>query len=117
MQLTVNSDLFASVREGALNRLLRHVQHQRPSQFNYATKLLLDRAVAQNPPQLCQRIEFSPEVIEFNNPLISEVDPLPVAGSSPPLGLNYCLQFEIVGVDFHPGKTLTLPPELSPLRP
>lgn len=115
MPFTSNCEVFASVHEDAVNRVARHVQRQRPSKFNYATADIRAWAMRQKPPRLCNTIAFAPEVLEFGNPLIEEIDPLPVPGSNPPLALGFCLQLALVGVDFFPGKTLQLPPELGAL--
>ena len=37
MALTDDCDLFASLHEDGLNKVVRHVMRQRPSLFNYAT--------------------------------------------------------------------------------
>lgn len=110
MAFTDRSDLFVSIHENGINQVLQHVLHQRPSTFNYGTAL-----VARNKQLLCAPIDPAPAVTAKNNPLLTIVDPLPLVGSDPLLGLNFVLQITRLEVDFAPGNVIALPPELNPL--
>ena len=108
MAFTDHSDLFGSVHEDGINRVVRHLMRQRPSLFNYATSVFYDR-----PELFCSKIEVAPAVREANNPLFTEQAPLPVLGAPVPLGVNFCLQLTDAELDFHPGNVVELPPELE----
>lgn len=110
MAFTDRCDIFGSVHEEGINRIVRHVMQQRPSLFNYATAFFLQR-----PELLCERIKVAPEVLRARDPLFSVEDPIPVLGSPVPLGLNWCLQFTDLQIDFHPGNVFDLPQELGKL--
>ncbi len=108
MVFTDRSDLYAAVHEDGLNRVVRHIMLQRPSLFNYATPFF-----AQNPELLCVPIKAAPEVFAAGNPLFTVQSPLPVLGAAQPVGLNYCVQFTDLQLDFHESSTFKLPPELG----
>jgi hypothetical protein len=110
MAFTDRCDIFGSVQEEGINRVVRHVMQQRPSLFNYATVFFL-----QHPDLLCEQIKAAPEVLRAHNPLFSVQEPIPVLGAAMPLGLNWCLQFTDLQMDFHPGNVFALPPELGTL--
>ncbi len=110
MAFTDRSDLYAAVHEEGINRVVRHIMQQRPSLFNYATPFFL-----QNPGLLCVRIKAAPEVTAAGNPLFTVQTPLPVLAAAQPVGLNYCLQFTDLAIDFHDSDTIKLPPELGTL--
>ncbi len=110
MAFTDRCDIFGSVHEEGINRVVLHIMQQRPSLFNYATAFFLQR-----PDLLCERIKAAPEVSKAGNPLFSTQDPLPVLGASVPIGLNWCLQFTDLQIDFHPGNVFNLPRELGKL--
>ncbi len=110
MPFTDHSDLYGSLHEDGINRVIRHVMRQRPSLFNYATAFF-----SNHPKLLCVPIEVAPEVKAAGNPLFTEQDPLPVFGAPTPIGLNWCLQLTDVRIDFHPGNAIGLPPELGAL--
>jgi len=111
MALTDNCDIFASFHEDGFNRIIRHLQAQRPSMFNYATK-----DVANNKELLCEVIHAHPVVGLRNNPLLTLEDPLPIPGTD--YGLNFAAQLSEVRVDFHPSNKINLPKELAPpLKP
>ena len=110
MPFTDRSDLFGSIDEGGVNRFIRHVVLQRPSLFNYATEFFND-----NPGLLCKKIPLHARVEAAGDPLFSVEDPLPVLGTTPPIGLNWCLQITDVQVDFHPSNVIDLPRELGKL--
>lgn len=106
MAYTDNCDIYSAFHEEGFNRLLHHVQLQRPSLFNYATKF-----VAERPELLCQAVAAHPIVGIRNNPKVTVVAPLPVPGTN--YGLNYALQLVKVSIDFHPSNSITLPAELG----
>lgn len=110
MAFTDNSDLFASIHEEGINRVVRHIMRKRPSLFNYGTALFLER-----PELLCVKVDPHPWVIQRDNPLITVEDPLPILGTDGSVGLNFCVQLTDARVDFHPGNVISLPPELNPL--
>jgi hypothetical protein len=109
MAFTDHCDIFASFQEDGFNRIIGYVQQQRPSLFNYATAQL-----AANPDKLCQVIRPNPIVGLRQNPLVDIVDLLPIPGTE--FGADFCAQISDVRIDFHPGNSVTLPPELSPLK-
>jgi hypothetical protein len=112
MAFTDRSDLYGAVHEEGLNRVVRHIMRQRPSLFNYATPFL-----AQHPDLLFVPIEAAPEVFAASNPLVTVQQPLPVLAALQPVGLNYCVQFTAMEIDFHDSDTIKLPPELGELAP
>ncbi len=107
MAFTDNCDIFASFHEDGFNRIIRHVQSQRPSLFNYATAY-----IAANPELLCEAVPSHPIILARNNPLVTIVDPLPVPGTN--YAVNFAIQLTGLCIDFHPADTFSLPPELSP---
>lgn len=111
MALTDNCDLFAAVHEDGVNRAIRHLMRQRPSLFNYATA-----DIAQNRELWCNpKIDVTGDVVKFNQPLFTIVPPVPILGSVNPLVVTgFCAQLTKAAIDFHPGKSIALPPELSP---
>jgi hypothetical protein len=112
MALTDQCDIFASVHETSFNRIVRQLQAQRPSLFNYGTTTF-----ARHPELLCNRQMLGmvdPEVAMFGDPLVKELPLLAIPGYSGPFGLEYCLQLAGLSVDFHPGNVHVLPPELAP---
>ena len=108
MAFTDHCDVFGSFHEDGFNRIIGHIRHQRPSMFNYATK-----AVADNPQLLCRPIEAHPRLAQHGNPLVTIVEPFALPGTR--YGLNFAVQLAEVKVDFHPGNSVNLPPELAPL--
>lgn len=71
---------------------------------------------ANQPDQMCHKIESHPEVLRRGNPLISIEDPLPIPGTEGRLGMDFCAQLTDAAVDFHRGNKFDLPPELAPLK-
>lgn len=112
MALTSNCDLFVSVNEAGINQIVRHIMRQRPSLFNYGTL-----GVSRNPKLLCAPIDAAPAVYERSNPLLTLEPPVPIFATNPPLGLDFCLQLTKGEVDFAPGNTIALTPELNPPLP
>lgn len=109
MAFTDDCDLFASIHEDGVNRIVRHIMRQRPSLFNYATA-----DVAANRELWCEIPEFSKDVTTFGNPIFTILPYLPVIGAdSPPVGLGFTVQVVRAEVDFHPSNVLQLPPELG----
>jgi len=112
---TDNCDLFVSVQEDGVNRVIRHVMRQRPSLFNYASA-----DVAGNRELWCNpKVEFTSDVTKYGNPIFKIEPPFPVFGSdSPAVFIGFCAQVVSAGIDFHPGNKITLPPQLAPpLKP
>lgn len=108
MAFTDHSDLYGSVHEEGINRIVRHIMQQRPSLFNYAT-----RAFHENPELFCEPIIAAPLVQKKGNPLFTEQQPLPILGAPIPLGLNFCIQLTDVQIDFHPSSAFELPEQLG----
>jgi len=104
MAFTSNSDLFGAIHEEGIQRVVRHVMRQRPSLFNYGTAL-----VRANPGLLCEPIEAAPGVTQ----LITLLPPIPLFGAEA-FALNYAFQLTELGIEFHPGDAIGLPPELNP---
>lgn len=111
MAFTDHSDLYGAINEEGINLVVRHLMRLRPSLFNYGTTF-----IAQNPELLCHKIDADPMVYARNNPLLTIESPLPVLGTNGLVGLNYCVQLVDMKVDFHPGNSITLPPELGQLK-
>lgn len=107
MALTDHCNVFVSAHEDGFNRIVHHVQQQRPSLFNYATQYIADR-----PGLLCEVIKAHEIVGKRANALVTVVDPLPIPGSS--YGVNFAAQLVELALDFHPGNQFTLPPEFTP---
>jgi len=107
MTFTLNSDLYVAVQDAGINRILHHVMVQRPSLFNYGSVL-----PATDPRPVCRDIAVIPAVVRAQNPLITEMDPLPVIQT--PIELDYIVQLTTGAMDFFPGNVFVLPPELNP---
>ena len=110
MPFTDRSDLFGAVHEEGINRVVRHIMRQRPSLFNYATPFFRRR-----PDLLCTPIVADRKVTDARNPLFTVQDPLPILGAPVKIGLNFCVQLTDFVLDFHPGNSVSLPPELGAL--
>jgi hypothetical protein len=108
--LTDNCDLFGSVHENGVNRVARHVMLQRPSLFNYGTA-----QVAANRKFWCHQVKVAPDVVNFADPVMTVVPPLPIADTG--YGVNFCVQLTDAEIDFHKGNVIALPPELHPPLP
>jgi hypothetical protein len=119
MPYTEHSDVYTAIDEEGINTLLEHLQQKRPSLFNYATERVIEAAEyaalsKYSPPTptiasgyspervLCAPIERADEVLEWENPLIEEVDPLPVLGTDGEVKLDYCFQVADLSIDFSP---------------
>ena len=100
-----------AVHEDALNLLIHHIMRQRPSWFNYGSA-----AVAGNPKLWCLPIKPSRDVVTRMNPLMTVQDPLqlPLLGTPFSVALDFCVQIAKLAIDFHPGGTIALPPQLAP---
>jgi hypothetical protein len=110
MAFTDHCDLFASVHEEGVNRVINHIMRQRPSLFNYATA-----DIAHNRELWCAKVEFTPDVPKYGNPLFTIMDPFPILGADwPPVGIGFIVQLTRIQIDFHPGNVISLPDELSP---
>ena len=79
MGFTDNCDVFASFHEAGFNRIVGHVERQRPSLFNYATA-----GLATDTSRLCEVTRPHPIVGVRTNPLVTIVDPLPIPGTERP---------------------------------
>lgn len=111
MAFTDHCDIFGSVHEEGVNRVVRHLMRQRPSLFNYATAIFRRR-----PDLFCVHpIDAAQSVKDAGNPLFTEQKPLPILGSPVPLGINFCVQLTDSQLDLHPGNVFNLPPELGAL--
>lgn len=111
MALTDNCDIFASINESAVRRVLHHVTHQRPALVNYGSP-----GVVQRPELLCRPLDAHPVAVARGNTLITALPALPVVlTDTPPLQMEWCFQLSKLGLDVHPGNEIALPPELAPL--
>lgn len=111
MAFTDHSDLYGAVHEDGINLVVRHIMRQRPSLFNYATPEFHNR-----PDLFCVRIEAAQSVLDAENPLFTEQEPLPILATPVPMGINFCVQVTDAEIDFHPGNVIDLPPQLGDLR-
>ncbi len=110
MAFTDNCDLYAAVHEDGVNRVIRHIMRQRPSWFNFGT---VD--IAHNRELWCSRVDFTPDVTKYSNPIFSVQPPVPVLGAdAPPVGLGFCVQLTKAQIDFYPSNVISLPSELAP---
>lgn len=109
MAFTDNCDIFGSFHEDGFNRIVKHIQYQRPSLFNYGTLDMVGKEKL-----YCKAIETHPSVKQFGNPLI-EISPyLPIPGYNGAYGMSYMMQLTKVLLDFHPSNVIELPTELNP---
>jgi len=110
MAFTDFCDIFGSFHEDGFNRIVSHIQRQRPSLFNYGTEDMLKKEKL-----YCSRIEAHPAVNEFKNPKITISPYLPIPGYAGPFGMSYLMQLTKILIDFHPSNTIdSLPGELEP---
>lgn len=109
MAFTDFCDVFGSFHEDGFNRILNHIQQQRPSLFNYGTEDMLKKQKL-----YCHPIEAHPAVKEFDNPLITISPYLPIPGYEGPFGMSYLMQLTKVQIDFHKSNSIELPSELDP---
>ncbi|MBZ5635753.1 MAG: hypothetical protein LAO55_21705 [Acidobacteriia bacterium] len=110
MAFTDNCELFASVHEDGVNRVINHIRRQRPSWFNYATA-----DIASNRELWCSKIDVTSDVVKYKNSFFTILPPLPILGAdSPPIGIGFIAQLTKALIDFHPGNKFSLPPQLSP---
>jgi hypothetical protein len=110
MAFTDHSDLYGAVHEDGINNVVRHIMAQRPSLVNYATPIFHQR-----PDLFCTKIAPAQSVIDSNNPLFTEQEPLPILGTPVPMGVNFCVQLTGAQIDFHPTNVFQLPAELGDL--
>jgi hypothetical protein len=110
MGFTDHCDLYGAVEEAGVNRVIGDIMRQRPSLFNYATE-----DIAHNSELWCAPVPHTPDVTNYGNPLFTIVNPLPILGAdAPPVGIGFCAQLTRAEIDFFPGNTIPLPPELHP---
>ena len=112
MALTDFCDVFASVNEQAFNQIVSQFQRQRPSIFNYGTKTFKDFPKLLCDQTLIQIID--PEVYLYHNDVVHELPLLGIPGDSSGYGLEYCIQFSGLSIDFHPSNAIHLPVEMNP---
>ena len=111
MAFTDHCDVFASINESAIRRVISHFTRQRPSLFNYGSA-----GVQQRPELLCRPIDAHPVAVARGDVLITGLPSLPVVFTdNPPLQMDWCVQLSKAALDVHPGNMFTLPPELDPL--
>jgi hypothetical protein len=112
MPFTQFCDLFGAVGEAAFNNLVLDLERQRPSLFNYGTISFVN-----NPGLLCDQsivTTLDPDVAKFGNPVVKELPLLNLPGYNGSLGLEYCLQFSGLTIDFQPSNVIQLPAGLNP---
>lgn len=109
MAFTDHCDLYGAIHETGINLIVNHIMMQRPSLFNYGTKMF-----ESNPGLLCTPVNAHREVRKRRNPIMTVQPPLPIIGAAGTAGLDYCFQIAEFRIDFHPGNQFTLPPELNP---
>lgn len=106
MPLTSNCDALVKLNESAFNTVIRQTMLQKPAWFNYATK----RLILSN--TFCVPVAVDPLLAE-SVAKATEIDPLPIIGA--PLGtagMDFCFQITGLKIDFNPGNSIALPPEL-----
>lgn len=110
MVLTSNSDIFVSIHDKGINRIINHIRLQRPALFNFGTLEVLS-----NETLLCkQKIEYHPDVIDSQNPLVTILKPIPVYGSN--FSLPFCVQLTSLKIDFYPKNEIMLPSNIDLLE-
>ena len=109
MALTDHCALFGSFHEDGFNRIVGHIQQQRPSLFNYATADLVG-----SDELYCQSIEAHPAVDQYGNLRVTISPFLPIPGYTGPYGMSYVMQLSGMKLDIHPGNSISLPPQLNP---
>ena len=119
MSYTDHSDVYGALHEDGINNVLDHLRHKRPSLFNYGTPRVVAGAhrrqggvdTPHTPSRRrvqslvpCEEIAYAPEVRDrrWNNPLMTEEDPLPVLGTDGLVGLDFAVQVTDMGIDFAP---------------
>lgn len=117
MAYTDHSDVYGALHQAGINRVITHLRRKRPSIFNYGTARVVAGAyaAAETPvPEYvdgrsgrltpCEAIPYAPEVRDrrWNNPLMTEEDPLPVVGTDGLVGMDYAVQVTDLGIDFAP---------------
>lgn len=110
MGFTDHCALYGAVGEAGVNRVIGDIMRQRPSLFNYATT-----DIAHNPKLWCAEVPHTQDVINYGNPLVTIVDPLPILGAdAPPVAVGFIAQLTRAEIDFFPGNTIALPAGLNP---
>lgn len=119
MPYTDNIDVYGALHEDGINNVIDHLRHKRPSLFNYGTARVVagthrfrrgsDTPLTHRPRRVqsltpCEEIASAPEVRDrrWNNPLMTEEDPLPVLGTDGLVGLDFAVQVTDMGIDFAP---------------
>lgn len=107
MPLTSHCDAIGIFPEEVFNKIINRVMYQMPGTFNYATENLIKHK------QFCSSIYADPALEQMDKPIVTKVDQIPVFGTKS--GFDFCLQVKDLKLDFHPGNTIILPPELGNL--
>lgn len=119
MSYTDHSDVYGAIHENGINHVLDHLRYKRPSLFNYGTARVVGAAHRRHSRRdtrdthrrertqslaPCKEIEYASEVRDrrWNNPLMTEEDPLPVLGTDGLVGLDFAVQVTDMGIDFAP---------------
>ena len=109
MAFTDFCDVFGFFHEEGFNRIVQHLQLQRPSLFNYGTADMKGKERT-----YCRPIETHSAVAEFRDPLFTKSPYLPIPGYTGPFGMSYLMQLTDIKIDFHPSNVINLPSELDP---
>lgn len=114
MAFTDHCSIFGSFHEEGFNRIIKHIQLQRPSLFNYATE-----GIAKDERLLCSAIKVHPVVDTRKNPHVTILPYLQIPSVDPNIdyGIEFAAQLSELLIDFAPGNLITLPSELSPPLP
>lgn len=119
MPYTDHTHVYSAIHEDGINHVLDHLRYKRPSLFNYGTARVVTgahrrRSGRESRPTRrweriqslapCEEIPHAPEVRDrrWNNPLMTEEDPLPVLGTDGLVGLDFAVQVTDMGIDFAP---------------
>lgn len=108
MAFTDQCDLFGSVHEDGVNKLIGHFMRKRPSLFNYGTEWVAEGWQK----RLCEPPKVAPEVRKRNNPVVSVEQPIPILGTGGFYALNFAAQLVDLRIDLHP-SSMQLPPQLG----
>lgn len=113
------NDVYGSISDDAIRRIIEDLHVKAPFLFNYVAPSIRieqdDTGRIINTDELwvtCSAVEDSPQ--EGEVPRFTRLAPFALPGI--PVKLPYCIQIIEASLDFHPGDTIALPPELpSPL--
>lgn len=117
MPYTANSDIYTAIHEDGIDRVIRHLMRKRPSLFHYGTENVTDSVAFTKRfsrfTGLCAKIDHAPEVLDWDNPLMTTEDPIPVLGTDGLVALDYCFQVVDLDVDFAPADIDDAPVEVA----